>query len=86
MDRAGFAKVAARPFSEGVRAPLSRPERAALIALIAMRWQGAEKELGRADRRLYLRLTDPASREFILNQPGYYGFYTYSLFEATAPG
>lgn len=50
-----------------------------------MRWPGAEKELSREDRRLYQRITDPSSPEFILDQPDYYAFYTYSLFQAKVP-
>ena len=86
MRKAGFAEAAARPFTEGVCAPFEEPIRKALLALIRMRWLEAEKELSRADRRLYRRITDPSSPDFILNQPDYYGFYTYSLFQAKAPG
>ncbi len=59
--------------------------RDALLALVQMRWPGAEKELSGEDRRLYLRITDPASSEFVLDQPDYYAFYTYSLFRAAVP-
>jgi hypothetical protein len=50
-----------------------------------MRWLEAEKELSRADLRLFQKITDPSSPEFILDQPDYYGFYTYTLFRARAP-
>ena len=86
MSKAGFREAAARPFSAGVSAPLDEPTRDALLSLIQMRWLGAEKELSRADRRLFQRITDPSSPEFILDQPDYYGFYTYTLFRAKAPG
>jgi len=85
LGKAGFVDLSAQPFSEGVCAPLEDPIRRALLALFEMRWTGAEKELSPADRRLYRRITDPASPEFILDLPGYYGFYTYTLFRATAP-
>ncbi len=59
--------------------------RKALLALVQMWWPGAEKELSREDRRLYQRITDPSSPEFILDQPDYYAFYTHSLFQAKVP-
>jgi SAM-dependent methyltransferase len=86
MSTAGFLEAAARPFSAGVSAPFDEPTRNALLSLIRMRWLGAEKELSRADRRLFQRIIDPSSPEFILDQPEYYGFYTYTLFRGKAPG
>jgi len=86
MRRAGFSRAAARPFTEGVCAPLDEPIRSALLTLTQMRWLEAERELSRADRRLYQSITDPSSPDFILDQPDYYGFYTYTLFSAKAPG
>jgi ubiquinone/menaquinone biosynthesis C-methylase UbiE len=85
MRRAGFVEVAAQPFSEGICAPFDRPIREALLTLIEMRWLEAERELSRTDRLLYRRITDPASPEFILDRPDYYGFYTYTLFLGKAP-
>jgi demethylmenaquinone methyltransferase/2-methoxy-6-polyprenyl-1,4-benzoquinol methylase len=82
MRKAGFVEATAQPFTEAIHAPLDQARRNALLALIEMRWRAAEKELSRADRRLFRRITDPSSPEFILDQPGYYGFYTYSLFRA----
>jgi SAM-dependent methyltransferase len=86
MRKAGFLEAAAQPFSAGVSAPFDEPSRDALLSLIRMRWLGAEKELNRADRRLFQRITDPSSGEFILAQRDYYGFFTYTLFRAKAPG
>ena len=85
MKKAGLIDVSAQPFSEGVSAPLEERIRRALLTLIETRWPGAEKELSPADRRLYRRITDPVSPEFILDQPDYYGFCTYTLFRAAAP-
>ena len=85
LRKTGFVEVAAEPFSEGVCAPFDRQIRDALLALIEMRWPSAEGELSRTDSELYRRITDPASSEFILDQPDYYGFYTYTLFRARSP-
>ena len=86
MRQAGFLEATAQPFSEGVCAPFGEPVRSALLSLIQMRWLAAEKEISRADRRLYQSITDPSSPDFILDRPDYYGFYTYTLFRAKAPG
>jgi hypothetical protein len=86
MRKAGFLEPAAKPFTAGVSAPLDEPIHSALLSLIQMRWLEAEKELNRADRRLFQQITDPSSPEFILDQADYYGFYTYTLFQAKAPG
>jgi len=34
------------------------------------------------DWSMYQRLSQPESPDFILNQPDYYAFYTYALFQA----
>ncbi|UCF99013.1 MAG: class I SAM-dependent methyltransferase, partial [Spirochaetaceae bacterium] len=85
MTKAGYVNASAEPFTEGVHTPFEESIRRALLTLIQMRWLEAESELGRADRRLYQRITDPSSPEFILDRPDYYGFYTYTLFRASAP-
>jgi demethylmenaquinone methyltransferase/2-methoxy-6-polyprenyl-1,4-benzoquinol methylase len=85
MRKAGYVEATAQPFTEGILAPLEEPIRSALLTLIQMRWLEAEEELSRADLRLYQRITDPSSPEFILAQPDYYGFYTYTLFRAQIP-
>jgi len=85
LRKAGFTAAAAEPFTVGVTAPLDEKLRRALLSLIRTRWLGAEKELGPSNRRLYRRITDPAAPDFVLSQPDYYGFYTYTLFRAAAP-
>jgi SAM-dependent methyltransferase len=85
MRKAGLTEATARPFTRGVCAPMDEPIRLALLSLIKMRWLAAEKELSRSDLRLYRRITDPSSPDFILARSDYYGFYTYTLFRAEEP-
>jgi demethylmenaquinone methyltransferase/2-methoxy-6-polyprenyl-1,4-benzoquinol methylase len=85
MEKAGFIEAGARPFTGGVCSPLDDRTRLAVLSLIRMRWLDAARGLNRSDRRLYKRITDPSSSDFILNQPDYYGFYTYTLFSAESP-
>ena len=77
---AGLENARAETFVRSVFAPLEDDIRAALAALIEMRWSGAEPELSDGDRAVYRRLCRQDSREFILNGSDYYAFFTYSLF------
>ena len=77
---AGLIEVAAQTFCGSAHAPLADGVRRALVALLEMRWPGAEAELGEADRAAYRRLCTPGSSEFILDHPDYCAFYTCTLF------
>ena len=63
-----------------VQAPLTDELRAALAALIDMRWGGAESEVDRETWSEYERLCDPDSPSFIADAPDYYAFFTETLF------
>lgn len=60
--------------------PLSTEIIAALADLFAMRWGGCEKEVAPEVWQSYRRLCNPNSDEFILHNPDYYAFFTYTLF------
>ncbi|MDH4207791.1 MAG: class I SAM-dependent methyltransferase [Anaerolineae bacterium] len=77
---AGLREFKAQTFVRDVQAPLSDELRAALGALIEMRWDGAESEVDRETWREYERLCSPDSPDFILDTPDYYGFFTETLF------
>jgi demethylmenaquinone methyltransferase/2-methoxy-6-polyprenyl-1,4-benzoquinol methylase len=81
----GLEEPTACTFAGDVHAPLSDDMREALIALFEMRWPGVEAELTQKDRGAYGRLCMPESPDFILNRPGYYAFFTYSLFCGRVP-
>lgn len=78
---AGFATPTARTVVGTVHAPLDDGVRRALISLFAMLWGEMQSRMNDADREEYLRLTDPDSPDFILNEKDYYAFFTYSMFE-----
>ena len=67
-------------FAGSVCAPLNNSIRKAMEDLLEMRWPGAESELAREDRAEFLRLCKPNSRDFILDHPDYYAFFTCSMF------
>jgi ubiquinone/menaquinone biosynthesis C-methylase UbiE len=77
---AGLENLRAQTFAGDAHAPLSEGLRSALIDLFQMRWPGVESELAPEDRDAYQRLCLPESPHFILNQPDYYAFFTYSMF------
>ena len=78
---AGLEECAAHTFAGDAHAPLDEDIRSALTELFAMRWPGLEKELEPEDHAEFQRLCKPESPDFILNQPDYYAFFTYSMFE-----
>ncbi len=80
MTRAGLQDVTAKSFVGDIRAPLDAARRNALGLLFEMRWGDAEADTDEQDWGLYKRLTDPASPEFMGDRPGYYAFFTYTVF------
>ncbi len=80
LRTAGLVNAWAETFVRTVFAPIEKGIREALIALLTMRWAGAEPELSRSEQAEYRRLCQIESPDFILNRPDYYAFFTYSLF------
>lgn len=80
---AGLKDASARTFVGEVRPPLSDEMRDALVSLFDMRWGGAKLEVDEEVWNEYLRLTEPASADFILNLDDYYAFFTYTMFWGT---
>ena len=81
----GITRSTAQTFVGSVQAPLNGDRRTALVDLFQMRWSGAEAELDHQDLELYRRLCRTDSGELILDHPGYYAFFTYTLFHGRAP-
>lgn len=81
----GIKERTVQTFSGEVFAPLSNDLRKAMIGLLDMRWPGVESELSEEDWAELQRLTHPGSPDFIVDQPDYYAFYTYSMFQGKVP-
>ncbi len=77
---AGLQQPAALTFAGDAFAPLSGEQRCALEALFEMRWPGVESELTQEEWSEYQRLCLPESTDYMLDQPDYYAFFTYSMF------
>jgi demethylmenaquinone methyltransferase/2-methoxy-6-polyprenyl-1,4-benzoquinol methylase len=82
---AGMEEISARAFVGCAHAPLADDLRTALISLFQMRWPGVESELAPEELTEYRRLCLPESPEFILNDPDYYAFFTYTMFQGKIP-
>ena len=80
FKQAGLSEARAQTFVSDMNPPLSQEMRKALVDLFEMRWGEDNPELLEEDQLEYQRLCRDNSPDFILNMPGYYGFFTYSLF------
>ena len=80
LREAGLENIVANTFVGDAYAPLPDDSRRALIALLQMRWLGVDAELTNDERSEYKRLCQVASPDFIVDQPDYYAFFTYSMF------
>ena len=68
-----------------VNSPISIDLRKAMIGLLEMRWLGVESELSEGDWTEFQRLTQPGSPDFMVDQPDYYAFFSYSMFQGRVP-
>jgi demethylmenaquinone methyltransferase/2-methoxy-6-polyprenyl-1,4-benzoquinol methylase len=82
---AGLEYARAQTFVGDVQAPLASGERAAMASLFEMLWGERTPEVSPEDWAEFQRLCQPGSPDFILDQPGYYAFFTYTLFRGQAP-
>jgi demethylmenaquinone methyltransferase/2-methoxy-6-polyprenyl-1,4-benzoquinol methylase len=81
LRAAGLEELRARAVAGHAHAPLAPDVRDALVALIEMRWPGAEEELSPEDAAEFSRLCRPGSEEFIVDHPDYYACFTETLFQ-----
>ena len=82
---AGLVEVITRTFIGDVRAPLDPPQRIALAGLLEMLWRVPSGGVSDDDVRSYQRLCSARSEDFILDVPGYYAFFTYTMFRGRVP-
>ena len=67
-------------FAGAVQAPLAREMRTAVASLFEMLWAGSLSNASGRDADQFRRLCSPDSPDFIPDDPGYCGFFTYSMF------
>lgn len=80
FEQAGFQENKVQTLVRDICPPISTEVKIALQDLLHMRWEGAENEVHPELWQDYLRLCNPNSPDFILDAPGYCGFFTYSVF------
>lgn len=85
LAQAGFIETQADSFLVEIQAPFEAKIREALLELIYMRWGAAREQTSAADWDLFSRLTRPDSPDCILDLPGYYGFFSYTMFRSIKP-
>lgn len=85
FHQAGLEEVKAQTFVGDVQSPLSEGERIALISLFDMLWGDPPSDAPSGDREEFRRLCKPESADFILDIPGYYAFFTYTMFWGKKP-
>ena len=78
---AGLDEPTARTFVGDIQAPLNGDVRIALASLFEMLWGQPQPTVSPADWSEYQRLCRPESPDFILDLPGYYAFFTYTMFK-----
>jgi len=81
----GLMNAEVQTFVGDVHAPLNQPQRAGLTSLFEMLWGAPGPEAPSEDCDEFLRLCKPESPDFILDEPDYYGFFTYTVFRGQVP-
>jgi len=85
FEEAGLEEVKAQTFVGEVRAPLEEDLRVAVASLFEMLWGTRQPKVSAQDWDECQRLCRPESPDFILDRPGYYAFFTYTMFRGKVP-
>ena len=80
MKAAGLERPAVSTFVAEIKGPLDPEMREAMAFFYSMFWGNLESKLSADDWKEYLRFCEPDSKDFVANNPDYYGFITYTLF------
>ena len=81
LKNAKFSKIQVNTFVGDIVAPLNEKEKDALSVFFQMFWGDSQKEVSQNDWRKFNEICIPDSNQYILYNPDYYGYYTYTLFE-----
>ncbi len=85
LAKAGFVNIRSRTFCADICGPLDNEYKEALHKIFDMLWRAAEREAAPRVRAVYKLLIDPQSDEYILANPDYAGFITYTMFTGKRP-
>ncbi len=81
FEKPNLENPSVNTFVKTIHAPISEEIKKSVTSLIQMRWNPKSSELSQKDYTSYQRVCNPDSSDYILNQEGYYAFFTYSLFQ-----
>lgn len=83
FNGAGLTNIKTHTLVGEICAPLSDSIRKALISLFEMLWDKPKLGLHDRESTTFHKLTDPDSKDLILNRSNYYAFFTYTMFTGT---
>ena len=83
LQNAKFKDIEVKSFVGDIVGPLSENDKTALTTFFQMFWANSKNEVSQEDWKKFNEYCSPESDKFILNDPDYYGFYTYTLFQGT---
>ncbi len=86
FHQAGMVGTTCSTLVGQVQAPLCPEVREAMALLFDMLWAGQMAQASEADAQEYRRLCSPSSPDFLPDEAGYCGFFTYMMFSGRVPG
>ncbi|MCI1780024.1 MAG: class I SAM-dependent methyltransferase [Bacteroidales bacterium] len=83
LKDANFKDIKVKSFVGDIAGSLSENDKKAVSTFFEMLWNNSEREVSKKDWDKFNELCSSESDKFILNDPNYYGFYIYTLFNGT---
>jgi demethylmenaquinone methyltransferase/2-methoxy-6-polyprenyl-1,4-benzoquinol methylase len=83
LSNARFDHVCASTFVGDINGPVNENDRKALATFFQMLWENSFNDVSKEDWQRFKEICSIKSDKFIADQQGYYGFYTYTLFQGT---
>lgn len=83
LRSSNFVELKAKTFVGDIQGPLSESDKKALTIFFEMLWGNSSSEISEEDWYKFKEISSPDSERFILNNPDYYGYYMYTLFQGT---
>lgn len=81
LHKGGFNTVHGSTYVHDINGPLDDAEKTALSIFFQMFWENASDSVSKTEWKLYNELSSQNSDKFILNDPEYYAFFGYTLFQ-----
>lgn len=85
LRAAGLTGVESRTYAGDIRPPLDEKVRKAMPAAFEMLWADARSSVSRKEWEEFGRLTDPSSKDYIVDLPDYCAFFNYTMFRGKVP-